>query len=144
MLLLSYAASTLQEACVGWLEVLMRRLAAVVYLVLIAASAEAQTNLQAITLAGLSDCIKDSIGAGAVELNGDALVFSCSAAKARTLYNFLGRKVRSEVVLDRNGKFENRAFGSNACYHQVEDQSGKATDDYRCDLIMPVGDALGD
>jgi hypothetical protein len=109
-----------------------------------AASVEAQTNPQALTLAGVSDCIKDAIGASAVEISGDVLIFSCTATQARTLYNFLGRKIRAEVVLDRNGKFENRQFGNNACYHQVEDQSGKAADYFRCDLIIAIGDALSD
>ena len=112
--------------------------------VLVTDSVDAQTNPQAMTLAGVNDCIKDAIGGGSVEANDDVLIFSCTAAKARTLYNFLGRKIRAEVVLDRNGKFENRRFGNNACYHQVEDQTGKAADDFRCDLIMTIGDALSD
>jgi hypothetical protein len=112
---------------------------------LVALSANAQTSAQTITLAGMIDCMKDAIAAGSVEHDGNGIIFSCAAAKAKTLYNFLGRKIRAEVVLDRNGKFENRQFGNSACYHQVEDQSGKATDEFRCDLIMTVGDdALSD
>jgi hypothetical protein len=113
-------------------------------LVLLSASAHAQVNSQSITLSAVSDCIKEAIAGGAVQDSGDALLFSCSAAKAKALYNFLGRKVRAEVVQDRNGKFENRPFGNNACYRRVADQSGKAADDYRCDLIMVTGDALRD
>jgi hypothetical protein len=122
----------------------MSRLAAVVCFALVATSVDAQTNPQAMTLSGVIDCIKEAIGTSAVEANGDALIFSCAAAKAKTLYNFLGRKIRAEVVLDRNGKFENRQFGNNACYHRVEDPSGKAADDFRCDLVMAIGDELSD
>jgi hypothetical protein len=79
-----------------------------------------------------------------VKVNGDAVIFSCSAAKAKVLYNFLGNKIRTEVVVDRNGKFDNRQFGNNACYHRVEDQNGKAADDFRCDLSLTIGDALSE
>ena len=95
-------------------------------------------------MAGVSDCIKDAIGAGSVENNGPVVVFFCSAAKARILYNFLGAKVHADVVQDSNGKFENRQFGNNACYHRIEDPGGKAADDFRCDLLLTVGDALSD
>jgi hypothetical protein len=88
--------------------------------------------------------MKEAIATSSVQDTGDALLFSCSAAKAKALYNFLGRKVRAEIVQDRNGKFENRPFGNNACYHRVADQSGKATDDFRCDLVIVTGDALRD
>ena len=122
----------------------MSRLAVVLCFISVAASADAQINPQAMILSGVSDCIKEAVGTSSVEVNGDVLIFSCTAAKAKTLYNFLGKKFRAEVVLDRNGKFENRKFGNNACYHRVEDQSGKAADDFRCDLIMTIGDALSD
>jgi hypothetical protein len=79
-----------------------------------------------------------------VESGGSVIIFSCTAAKAKTLYNFLGRRIRAEVVQDRNGKFENRQFGNSACYHRVEDQSGKTADEFRCDLIMPIGDLLSE
>jgi hypothetical protein len=79
-----------------------------------------------------------------VKVNGDPVIFSCSAGKAKVLYNFLGNKIRTEVVLDSNGKFENRQFGNNACYHQVEDQGGKAADDFRCDLFLTIGDTLSE
>ena len=72
------------------------------------------------------------------------VIFFCSAAKARILYNFLGSKVHADVVRDSNGKFENRQFGNNACYHRIEDPSGKAADDFRCDLLLMIGDALSD
>jgi hypothetical protein len=116
--------------------------AALVCGVLIAGAASAQINPQAMTLSGVSDCIKEAFATNSVEDSGTVLIFSCNGAKAKTLYNLLGRKIRAEVVQDRNGKFENRPFGNCACYHRVEDQSGKAADDYRCDLIMAVGDAL--
>jgi len=122
----------------------MSRVAMAICFVLVTVSGYAQVNPRALTLAGMSDCIKEAIGAGSVEDNGTVLIFSCSAVKAKTLYNFLGRKVRAEIVQDRNGKFENRQFGNNACYHQIEDQSGKAADDFRCDLIMTIGDVLSE
>jgi len=122
----------------------MKRLAAVVCLALTAASAYGQTNEQSLTLSGFGDCIKDAIATGSLEVNGTVLILSCNAAKAKALYNFLGRTIRAEVVQDRNGKFENRQFGNSACYHHVEEQSGKVADAFRCDLIMPVGDALRD
>jgi len=122
----------------------MSRLAAVVCFVFVAASVNAQTNPQAMILSAAIDCIKEATTTGTVESDGSALIFSCSAAKAKTLYNFLGSKIRAEIVLDRNGKFENRQFGNNACYHRVEDQSSKAADYFRCDLIIAIGDALSD
>ena len=79
-----------------------------------------------------------------VKANDDLLIFSCSNAKAKILYNFLGNKIPAEAVLDRNGKFDNRQFGNNACYQRVEDQNGKATDEFRCDLILTIGDKLSD
>lgn len=127
---------------VCWVEARMSRLAAVVCFVFIATSTCAQISPQSMTLSGVSDCIKEAIGTSSVEDNGTTLIFSCSAAKAKALYNFLGRKIRAEVVQDRNGKFENRQFGNSACYHRVEDQSGKTVDEFRCDLIMVIGDAL--
>ena len=122
----------------------MSRLGAVILFVLIAASVDAQTDSQAMILSGLSDCIRDAIASSSVKANGDLLIFSCSNAKAKILYNFLGNKIPAEVVLDRNGKFDNRQFGNNACYHRVEDQNGKATDEFRCDLMLTIGDKLSD
>ncbi len=107
-------------------------------------SGSAQINARTLTLAGVSDCIAEAIATNAVDDDGSAVIFSCNAGKAKTLYNFLGKKIRTEVVQDRNGKFENRAFGNSACYRRVEDQSGNAADEFRCDLIMGVGDALSD
>lgn len=95
-------------------------------------------------MAGMSDCIRDAIGAGSVEDNGGVVIFSCNTAKAKVLFDFLSSKIRVEVVQDRNGKFENRQFGNNACYHRIEDPSGKASDEFRCDLIVTVGDVLND
>jgi len=122
----------------------MKKLAVAICFALISSSSYAQINPKGLTLAGVSDCLKEAIGTSSVEDNGSVIVFSCSAAKAKTLYNFIGRKVRAEVVQDRNGKFENRQFGNNACYHRVEDPNGKAADDFRCDLIMAIGDALSE
>ena len=122
----------------------MSRLGAVISFVLIATSVNAQTDPQAMILSGLSDCITDAIATSSVKVNGDIVIFACSGAKAKILYNFLGNKIPAEVVLDRNGKFDNRQFGSNACYHRVEDQSGKVADDFRCDLILSIGDTLSE
>jgi hypothetical protein len=119
----------------------MRRLA-VLFFVLASGSGYAQINPQALTLAGVSDCIKEAIDTGSIEDGGSLIIYSCSEAKAKTLYNFLGRKVRAQIVQDRNGKFENRQFGNNACYHRIEESSGKAADEFRCDLIVTIGDIL--
>jgi len=75
------------------------------------------------TLSGVSDCIKEAIGSSSVEQNGNALSFSCEAAKAKVLFNLLGRKIQVELVQDRNGK---------------------PADDFRCDLILSIGDSLSD
>src|SRR3974390_3100220 len=102
--------------CGAELEVPMSRLGAVISFVLIVTSVNAQTEPHAMILSGLSDCIKDAIASSSIKVNGDILILSCSAAKAKILYNFLSNKIPAEVVLDRNGKFENRQFGNNACY----------------------------
>jgi hypothetical protein len=111
---------------------------------LVTVSSYAQVSSKDFALAGVSDCMKDAISTNSMEDNGTAIIFSCSAAKAKALYGFLGRKIRVEVVQDRNGKFENRQFGNNACYHRIADPSGKAADDFRCDLLLMIGDALSD
>ncbi len=111
---------------------------------LAAAPGAAQINARTLTMAGLSDCLAEAIATKAVDDDGAVVVFSCTAAKAKTLYNFLGKKVRAEVVQDRNGKFENRAFGNSACYHRIEDPSGNPADEFRCDLILAIGEALGE
>lgn len=121
----------------------MRRLILVICLALIAVPGRAQSAKE-MTIAAMSDCIRDAIGANSVEDSGPVIIFSCSTAKAKTLYGFLGRKVRAEVVQDRNGKFENRPFGNNACYHRIEEPGGKAADDFRCDLVLTIGDGLND
>jgi len=113
-------------------------------LVLSTTSSLAQISPKEITLAGISDCIKEAIDTRSVEDNGEAFILSCNLSKAKTLFNFLGRKVKAEVVQDKNGKFENREFGNNACYHRIEDPSGKAADEFRCDLILVIGDKLAD
>ena len=117
---------------------------AVLCFVLASTSSYGQINPQALTLAGVSDCLKEAITTGAVEDSGPVIIYSCSEAKAKTLYNFLSRKVRAQIVQDRNGKFENRQFGNNACYHRVEDSGGKAADEFRCDLILAVGEILNE
>jgi hypothetical protein len=122
----------------------MHRVATVIWFVLAGAPSYAQISPQALTLAGVNDCIREAISIGSVEGDDAVLIFSCTAVKAKTLYNFLGRKVRAEIVQDRNGKFENRHFGNNACYHRVEDPSGKAADEFRCDLILTIGDILSE
>jgi hypothetical protein len=104
----------------------------------------AQVNPHTLTVAGVTDCIAEAVAAQAISEEGDAIAFSCNAARARTLYNFLGRRIHTEVVQDRNGKFENRAFGHSACYHRIEDAEGNAADEFRCDLILAVGEALGE
>jgi hypothetical protein len=109
---------------------------------LAAIPASAQINARTLTLAGVSDCVTEALANNAVDEDGVAIIFSCTAGKAKTLYNFLGKKIRAEIVQDRNGKFENRAFGHSACYHRIEDQSGNSTDEFRCDLIMAIGEAL--
>jgi hypothetical protein len=103
-----------------------------------------QINARALTLAGVNDCLAEAIATNAVDDDGAVVIFSCNAATAKTLYNFLGKKIRAEVVQDRNGKFENRSFGHSACYHRIEDQNGNAADEFRCDLIMALGDALAE
>ena len=114
------------------------------YFVLVSVPGHAQINPQALTLAGVSDCLKEAIAAGAVEDSGTVIIYSCGEAKAKTLYNFLGKKVRAQIVQDRNGKFENRQFGNNACYHRIEDPTGQATDEFRCDLILAIGDLFSE
>jgi len=104
----------------------------------------AQIDAATLTLAGVTDCIAEAIATNAVDGDGSVVIFSCTAAKARTLYNFLGRKIGAEAVQDRNGKFENRAFGSGACYHHIEDSDGNAADEFRCDLILSVGEGPGE
>ncbi len=122
----------------------MIRLAVVSCVAFVATSSYAQINVRTLTLAGVSDCMTEAIATNSVEDEGPVIVFSCNAGRAKTLYNFLGRRIRTEVVQDRNGKFENRQFGNSACYHRVEDQSGKTVDEFRCDLIMPIGDLLSE
>jgi len=120
----------------------MSRLAVVFCFVLVAGLSYAQINPKALTLAGMSDCIKDAIGTSSVEDSSSVVIFSCSATKAKTLYNFLGRKVRAEVVQDRNGKFENRQFGDRPVTTESKIRERQAADEFRCDLIMTIGDAL--
>ena len=121
----------------------MKRLVLVSCVALVATPGHAQSAKE-LTLAGMSDCIKEAIGTSSVEDSGAVVVFSCNAAKATILFNFLGRKVRIEVVQDKNGKFENRQFGNNACYHRIEDPRGKAADEFRCDVIVTIGDLLSE
>jgi hypothetical protein len=117
----------------------MRRLAITCCAVFATTSLHAEINTRTLTVAGISDCLVEAVSANAVDDDGSAITFSCSAARARTLYNFLGKKIPAELVHDRNGKFENRPFGSGACYHRIEDERGRAADDFRCDLILSVG-----
>ena len=122
----------------------MRRWMVIAYFALVPASIHAQINPQALTLAGVNDCIKEAIGTSSVEDSGSVIIYSCSAVKAKALYNFVGRKAHTEIVQDRNGKFENRQFGNSACYHRIEDSNGKPADEFRCDLILGIGDVLSE
>ena len=103
---------------------------------------QAEVGSKDMTLAGISDCMKEAMSSSTVEDGGDAIILSCNAEKAKVLFNFLGKKVRAEVVQDKNGKFENRAFGNNACYRRIEDSNGTASNEFRCDLILVIGEAL--
>jgi hypothetical protein len=132
----------MQLICDGWRRKM--RWLIILCFALVGTSVYAQINPQALTLAGVNECMTQAIATGSVEDSGALIIYSCSEAKAKTLYNFLGRKVRAEIVHDRNGKFENRHFGNSACYHRVEDPGGKAADDFRCDLILPIGDILSE
>lgn len=116
---------------------------AIVGLLFVTGSAAAQPTPKAMTLSAVIDCIKDAITAGTVDQDSDVVALACTATKAKSLYNFLDQSIQAEIVHDRNGKFENRKFGNNACYHRVEDSTGKAADEFRCDLIVVVGDAFG-
>ena len=122
----------------------MKRIVAVAIFSIISTCVHAQIGPQAVTSSGISDCIKEAIGNSTVEQNGNVLSFSCSETRAKVLFNLLARKIQLEVVQDRNGKFENRQFGNNACYHRIEDAAGKPADDFRCDVIVLVGDLLAD
>jgi hypothetical protein len=122
----------------------MTRIVAIVSVLFLAMSARAQIGPQAVNSSGINDCMKEAIGNSAVEQNGNAMFFSCSDAKAKVPFNLLARKVQVEVIQDRNRKFENRPFGNNACYHRIEDATGKQTDYFRCDLILLIGDSLAD
>ena len=94
----------------------MRRWMVIAYLALVPASIQAQINPQALTLAGVNDCIKEAIGTSSVEDSGSVIIYSCSAVKAKALYNFVGRKAHN----------------------------GKPADDFRCDLILGIGDVLSE
>ena len=122
----------------------MRRIAGLCCIMFVASSSYAQINERTLTVAGLTDCITEAITANSVVDEGPAIIFSCNMASARTLYNFVGKKTRTELIYDRNGKFENRPFGNSACYHRIEDKSGKTADEFRCDLVMAIGEILGD
>lgn len=122
----------------------MLRIIAIGSVLLVSTSASAQIGPQAVTSSGISDCMRDAIGSSAVEQNGNAMYFSCSETKAKVLFNLLARKVQVELIQDRNGKFENWPFGNNACYHRIEDATGKQADDFRCDLILLIGNSLAD
>jgi hypothetical protein len=120
----------------------MKKIVAILALTLLSAPGQAEVGAKDLTLAGVGDCLKEAISANALEDAGDAMILSCRAEKARTLFNILARKVRVEAVQDKNGKFENRQFGNNACYHRIEDPDGKPANDFRCDLVLVTGDAL--
>jgi hypothetical protein len=120
----------------------MKKIAFIIGLALLGSPSRAEMGLKDLTLAGVGDCLSEAITANSLEDGGDAIILSCRADKARILFNILAKKVRAEAVQDKNGKFENRQFGSNACYHRIEDPDGKTSNDFRCDLILITGDAL--
>jgi len=120
----------------------MKKLIAIASLLALCAPVRAEVGAKEMTLAGISDCVKEAMASSSVEDGGDAVILSCNAEKAKVLFNFLGSKVPVEVVQDKNGKFENRQFGNNACYHRIEDASGKPASDFRCDLVLVTGTAL--
>jgi hypothetical protein len=122
----------------------MKRLVLLSLITLVAVPADAQISAKELTMAAMTDCIKEAVGTSSVEDGGGVVIFSCNAAKAKILFNFLGRKVPIDVVQDKNGKFENRPFGNNACYHRIEDAGGKAADEFRCDMIVTIGELLGE
>ena len=122
----------------------MNRFLKVIGFLLVSTPSYAQVGPKALTLAAVNDCFKEALGTNSVEESGSVIIFFCDSSKAKTLYNFLGRKIPAEIVQDSNGKFENRPFGNNACYHRIEYPGGKAADDFRCDLILTLGDSLGD
>ena len=120
----------------------MKTIVAVLGLILLSVPCVAEEGAKDLTLAGIGDCLNEAINANSVEDGGDALILSCRAEKAKILFNILARKVRAEAVQDKNGKFENRQFGNNACYHRIEDPDGRTSNDFRCDLVLVTGDAL--
>jgi hypothetical protein len=120
----------------------MKKIVAILGLVLLSAPGQAEVGAKDLTLAGVGDCLREAVSANSLEDGGDAIILSCRAEKARILFNILARKTRAEAVQDKNGKFENRQFGNNACYHRIEDPDGKPANDFRCDLILVTGDAL--
>ncbi len=120
----------------------MKRLIYIAGVLALTAPVRAEVGTKEMTLAGISDCVKEAMASSSVEDGGDAVILSCNAEKAKVLFNFLGNKVPVEVVQDKNGKFENRQFGNNACYHRIEDASGKPASDFRCDLVLVTGTAL--
>ena len=97
------------------MEPYMRRLIFVICLVLISAASHSEIGEKELVIAGVNDCMKEAIGTDSVESNGPVIVYFCGSDKAKTLYNFLGKAVRAEIVKDSNGKFENRPFRNNAC-----------------------------
>src|SRR5262249_1724357 len=110
----------------------MRRFAMIIPFVLVGVPGYAQISPQALTLAGVNDCIKEVLAAGSVKNDGIVLILPCSAAKAKILYNFVGKKIRVEIVKDHNKKFENRHFENNAFYPGVKNPSEKTADEFRC------------
>ncbi|WP_315705408.1 MULTISPECIES: hypothetical protein [unclassified Bradyrhizobium] len=119
----------------------MKKFILFICLALPSASA-AEVGRKELIFAGVNDCLKESVSAGGLEDGGDAIILACKGDKARVLFNMLGGKIQSEVVQDKNGKFENRPFGNNACYRRVEDAGGKTSDEFRCDLVVVTGDVF--
>jgi len=112
----------------------MNKFALVICLLLVSASSHAQLATE-FTIAGVTDCMKEAIETNSVENSGGVVVFSCNTVKARTLFNFLGRKIRIEVVQDKNGKFENRQLETTRVTTGSKIPAAKAADEFRCDLV---------
>ena len=122
----------------------MKKLALIICLAVPSVCAGAEVGWKDLVVASMSDCLKEAMAAAALEDGGDAIILACRGDKARILFNMLGEKIHAELVQDKNGKFENRPFGNNTCYHRIEDAGGKPSNEFRCDLVLVTGDALKD
>ncbi|WP_315739234.1 MULTISPECIES: hypothetical protein [unclassified Bradyrhizobium] len=120
----------------------MKKFIMFICLALPSVSAAAEVGSKDLIVASINDCLKEAVSAGGLEDGGDAIILACKGDKAHVLFNMLGGKIRAEIVQDKNGKFENRPFGNNTCYHRIEDAGGKTSDEFRCDLVLVTGDVF--